>query len=368
MVMVPLVREKIAGLVNAPVEDIVLIPNTTHGINTILRNYDWSANDYIVGFSTTYGGISRTIQYISDRTPHPKLQPMTLTFPVSHAQILEDFRRHLRSINRVPGSKVVVVLDSIVSNPGWVLPWVQLVKICKEEVCISIVDGAHSIGQQKLNLTEADPDYFVTNCHKWLMSKRGSAILYVPKRNQHIIKSSVPTSFEYVSPNDPPLPDGSKQPHKFAEQFQWTGTIDYAPYFSILASIAFREWIGGEEAIDKYCHTTAIEGGKRTAKILGTSVMDETGEGTAHMTNIYLPFPDILHLSAAKQVAIRTFIEDQLLLKHQTFVAFFLHGGRWCARLSSQVWIELSDYDKLGQKLLVLANDLKDEVERLEGE
>jgi selenocysteine lyase/cysteine desulfurase len=49
MVMIPLVREKVAKLINSPVENVVLVPNATHGINTILRNYDWSADDYLVG-------------------------------------------------------------------------------------------------------------------------------------------------------------------------------------------------------------------------------------------------------------------------------------------------------------------------------
>jgi len=259
------------------------------------------------------------------------------------------------------------VIDGIISNPGWVLPWMDMVKICKEEGVMSVIDGAHSIGQEKLNLKESDPDFFVSNCHKWLMSKRGSAVVYVPKRNQHLIKTTLSTSFDYVSPNDPPV-DGVKPSPKFEEQFQWWGTIDYAPYFSILAALTFREWIGGEEAIEHYCHSTAIEGGKTLAKILGTSVMDESGEGTGHMTNVYLPFPSVSHLSVAKQAIFRTFIEDMQMFKYQTSVPFFLHDGKWCARLSNQVWIELSDYDRVGKILLALTDDAKEEVKRLEKE
>lgn len=368
MLIIPLVREKIAKLVNAEVDEVVLIPNTTHGINTILHNLEWKEEDYLVAFSTTYGAISRTVQYVSDISPHPKIHTVPFIFPSSPSAILEHFRKHIKSIPRAPGAKVIVVLDSIVSNPGWLMPWREMVKICKEEGVWSVVDGAHSIGQEKLDMKETDPDFFISNCHKWLMSKRGSSMMYVPKRHQHLIKTSFPTSFDYVSPNDPPIPGsgGKKPPQKFAEQFQWNGTIDYAPYCSILASLAFREWIGGEDAIDKYCHATAMEGGKRLAKILGTSVMDETGEGTAHMTNVYLPFPSIAHLTPAKQAVVKSFIEDALLLKYQTFVAFFIHDGKWCGRLSNQVWIELSDYDRVGKILLALADDVKEEVKRLE--
>ena len=89
-----------------------------------------------------------------------------------------------------------------------------------------LADAAHAVGQEVSNDPfTARPDFFCSNCHKWLYAKRGCAFLYVPKksvssfpdlwpilnvfhgyRNQYIIKSSVPTSHAYVSPNDPDPP------------------------------------------------------------------------------------------------------------------------------------------------------------------
>ena len=73
------------------------------------------------------------------------------------------FRSHLKSLPREPGSKIVAIIDSIVSVPGAILPWKELVKVCKEEGVISVVDAAHSIGQEVgINLKEADPDFWVS--------------------------------------------------------------------------------------------------------------------------------------------------------------------------------------------------------------
>jgi hercynylcysteine S-oxide lyase len=41
-------RERIADLVGAEVDECVLVPNATHGINTVLRNIDWKKGDVII--------------------------------------------------------------------------------------------------------------------------------------------------------------------------------------------------------------------------------------------------------------------------------------------------------------------------------
>ena len=45
-------------------------------------------------------------------------------------------------------NKVVAVIDSIASMPGVLLPWQEMVKICREEGVWSVVDAAHSLGQE----------------------------------------------------------------------------------------------------------------------------------------------------------------------------------------------------------------------------
>lgn len=42
------VRARVAELVGADADECVLVPNATHGINTVLRNFDWNEGDIIV--------------------------------------------------------------------------------------------------------------------------------------------------------------------------------------------------------------------------------------------------------------------------------------------------------------------------------
>lgn len=348
-------RGRVASLVGADVDECVLVTNATLGVNIVLRNLQWNKQDVIVYTSVTYGGVERTIKHECDLPPGPQSSPMVIHFPTTKAEILANFQAHLKNLPRQQGSKVVAVIDGMVANPGALLPWEQMVKICKDEGVISVVDAAHSIGQQVgIDLKSANPDFWISNCHKWLYAKRGCAVLYVPKRNQHLIKSSIPTSWSYVSSSDPP---GGPEAPNFIQQFNKNGTADYAPFLSVMAALDFRAWLGGEEKINAYCHEVAVAGGKRLAELLGTSVVDENGEFTANMVNVRLPLDDV-----PGSVATNSKIMRALLFDWNCYAAHFYHNGAWWVRCSTQVWNEISDFEYLGKALLTVCEEVRKDV------
>ncbi|KAI5119002.1 hypothetical protein M0805_004412 [Coniferiporia weirii] len=348
------VRSQLAQLIGAETDECVIVPNATHGVNTVLRNLDWSKDDVIVETKVTYPAVARTIQYISDTPPHPQHSTFVLEFPTTASDIPERFRAHLKEIPRQSGRKVVAVIDAIISTPGALLPWKEMVSICKEEGVLSVIDAAHAIGQEvNINLKEAGPDFWISNCHKWLYAKRGCAILYVPKRNQHLIRTTLPTSSYYVSPADPP---GGPEAPNFVGQFDWTGTCDLAPHMSVKHALDFRKWLGGEEKINDYCHNLALTGGRRLAEILGTRVMDENGEFTANMVNVGLPLK--VDTSTEINLRIRTLLSSEWNMSAQ----IYFHAGSWWVRCSAQIFNEISDFEKLGEALLSICKTIEGEA------
>ncbi|KAG6917108.1 hypothetical protein DXG01_003928 [Tephrocybe rancida] len=345
------VRRRLAQLIGADVDEVVLVSNASLGINTVLRNFEWEEGDTLISFNTTYGSINQTVKYLHDVRPHPTVKQFQLLFPTTHKDIIASFKEFIAANPIAEGKKSVIVIDSIVSNPGVLLPWKELANISREAGIWTIIDAAHSIGQEtNINLSESQPDFWISNCHKWLSAKRTAAVLYVPKRNQHIIKSSIPTSHAYVSPGD-------RKDANFVIQFEWNGTIDYTPYLSIASAIDFRNWVGGEHKINDYCHDLAVKGGKRLAEILGTRVMDPEGDLTLNMVNVELPFPG----SIAPTPEIDIKFKEKMLYTYKAYSAHFYHNGRWWTRCSAQIWNELEDFEKLGKFWVIVCAEMLEE-------
>lgn len=42
-------RRQVAELIGAKQDEVVLVTNTTHGLNTVLRNIEWREGDIILG-------------------------------------------------------------------------------------------------------------------------------------------------------------------------------------------------------------------------------------------------------------------------------------------------------------------------------
>ncbi|KAJ3555960.1 hypothetical protein NP233_g12087 [Leucocoprinus birnbaumii] len=348
------VREKLAKMVNAKRDEIVLVPNASVGINTVLRNFEWEEGDVIVYFNTSYKSIYQTAHNLADIHPHPTLSELTLLFPTTPSSIISSFRAHIQSLPKKQGKKRVAIIDSIISNPGAYIPWQELVKICREEGVWSVVDAAHSIGQeQDIDLSEVMPDFWTSNCHKWLHAKRAVAMLYIPERNRDIIKTSHPTSHAYKPVEQRTLQD-------FLAQWEWNGTMDWIPFLIVGAALDFRKWIGGEAKIYEYCHSLALEGGRRMAEVFGTRVMDPNGEFTLNMVNVELPFPGSIPESAKVDMLFK----KKMLLERNAYSAHFYHNGKWWTRCSAQVYNEISDFEKIARIWIEVCDEVRREVEK----
>ncbi|KAH2225415.1 hypothetical protein KXV58_000169 [Aspergillus fumigatus] len=330
-------RRAVASLLNVPTNECVFVKNASTGVNTVLRNLVFKQGDVLVYFDTVYGAVEKTLVSLTETTPL-QLRKVQYQFPISHDELVRKFLEVVASATAEGLTVRVAVFDTIVSLPGVRFPFERLIEACRAEGILSVVDGAHGIGQIPLDLGALQPDFFTTNCHN-----SGSG------------KSA------------------------FEELFEFVATTDDTAYLCVPAALKFRSQVcGGEDRIYAYLEKLAMEAGDIVAAALGTEVMQEPGLKPGEvsqlrrcaMATVRLPFavsgseqdPKTasarLTLQAAQAAEVAGEIQKALVRDYGTFVPVFARGGWLWTRLSAQVYLEKSDFEWLAGVLNELCNKL----------
>ncbi|KAI8137723.1 pyridoxal phosphate-dependent transferase [Fennellomyces sp. T-0311] len=344
-------REKLSSLVHCDPEDLAFILNASYGTNSVLRSLSFNPGDKILCFSTVYNAVESNLAFMEDHHK-AKLVPVVLTYPLSDQDILdlakETIERELTAEPSVPIR--VAIFDAISSVPGVRFPFEAMIKLVREYKILSLVDGAHAAGQIPLNLREADPDFFVSNLHKWLFVPRASAFLYVPKRNQGLVHPAViNSSYKRTSKGEA---------SGFQGEFVWPGTIDFSTHLCIIAALEFRQSLGGEEAIQGYCNDLARQGGQLVADRWGTEVLENDDRTlTVAMTNVRLPFANKQNKPVGE---VTTAFKEKWILEHATVGQPYCHNGTWYVRLSAQVYNDLDDFSYFAEATQKICKELEE--------
>ena len=178
----------------------------------------------------------------------------------------------------------------------------------------------------------------------------------MPSRNQHLIRTTYPTSWEYS-----PTELSSEKKSSFANLFAYVGTADNSSYYCIPAAIDFRQSIGGEDAIRRYSCHIAQSGADRLASLLKTEVM---GEGHSELrqcalANVRLPMECEDCIESDETMAARAKrMQKVLIQEYHVGLSIFPYKKSFWIRVSGQIYLELSDFE-------MLAGVLKEVVDRL---
>ncbi|KAK3701075.1 hypothetical protein LTR37_015637 [Vermiconidia calcicola] len=382
-------RTAIAGLLQVPRQTVVFVPNATTGVNTVLRNLSWADGDVIVYLSTAYGACEKTILHICETTPATSVR-IDVSFPIEDDDLVDLFRLRAQGIAAQQGKRVkVAMFDTVCTFPGVRLPWEALVEACKAEGVLSLIDGAHGIGHIDLfDLGQVDPDFFTSNCYKWLFTPRPCAIFYVPTRHHHLIRTTYPTSHGFKPSQERQIPTAASSDSDYlGELFKWAATVDMSPYLSTLEALRFRSNVcGGEAAIENYCFDLAQQGGKRMAQLLETEVMDNRNAKLSQccfaMVRLPLRFASDTvsttdRVMDRRSEATRGGIEynqqllppergpefvktimDKLRDEHDTWIPMKFYSGAIWFRISAQVYLEMADLEWAAGVLSKLCKEL----------
>ncbi len=233
-------RQVLGEYVHAPASDLVYITNATQGVNTIARSLRLEPGDEILTTDQEYGACTYTWDFICNKIGAIlKQQPINLP-----ATTPDDLVEQLWQ-GVTPRTKLIFV-SHITSPTALTIPVQQICQRARSAGILTLIDGAHAPGQLEVDLSSIQADFYVGNCHKWMLSPKGAGFLYARPEAQHIIEPLV-VSWGYVAVRDTP------KESQFIDLLQWRGTYDPAAVLSVPAAIAFmhdNQW----EQVQSSCH------------------------------------------------------------------------------------------------------------------
>ena len=220
-------REKLAMFVGTSAKRLALVQNTTMAMSVPAKGLTWKEGGEILTTDQEYGAVRACWEYIAD---HHNMKIVRVELPLkieSAEQIVDTFNAGFTDRTRA------VVFNHVYWSTGLVTPVKQLTELGRERGAWVIVDGAHAVGMVPLNLDDANPHFYCSSLHKWVLSAKGTGMLYVSE-----------DAYDHTEPLI--LGRNVRPVASDASRYDMMGTRDQTPFMGLGAALDFQNEIGWE--------------------------------------------------------------------------------------------------------------------------
>lgn len=316
-------RQPLAEYLHTAADNLVFVPNATHGVNIIARSLDLAPGDEILTSDQEYGACDYTWEFLCQKSgARYKHQPIPLPAR-SEAEMLAQFWQGVTDRTRV------IYLSHITSPTALRLPVEAICQRARQAGILTLVDGAHTPGQIDLNLDTLGADFYTGNLHKWVLSPKGAGFLYARPDVQHLAEPLV-VSWGYHS-----IPETSSG-SQFQDYLGWTGTKDPAASLAVPAALQFMADHNWDE-VCRSCHDLLQPAIRRICDLVQMEPLYPLASDLYVQMGI-APLPADVNLSILKA---------RLYDEHRVEVPLIEWNSRKFVRISVQAYNTQDDLDAL---------------------
>jgi selenocysteine lyase/cysteine desulfurase len=177
-----LTRKKVADLIHADVDEIVLTRNTTEGLNLVAQSLALNEGDEVITTTLEHGGAEVGLDFLV-KTKGVVLKKIELPMPARSAEEV------VRVIEKNISSKTKMLLLSHVNTvTGMIMPFAEIARITQPKGIFLVADGAQAPGITRVDVKALGVDTYAASGHKWLMGPKETGFLYINKRVQDKVK------------------------------------------------------------------------------------------------------------------------------------------------------------------------------------
>ncbi len=320
-------RKALGSYVGADADDLVFVTNATVGLNIVARSIPLAQGDEVLSTDHEYGAMDRMWELVcAGRGARYVRRPVPV--PLSGAPEVVD-----AVWSGVTDRTRVLFISHITSPTALTFPVKELADRARARGIITVIDGAHVLGQLPLDLGALGVDFYSSNAHKWLMAPKGSAFLYARREMHKLVQ---PLVVSWGQAGDPPPAT------RFVPDAEWQGTRDPAAFLAVPAAIRFQQehdW----DAVRRRSHELLHEARQRLAALTGLpGLSTDDPAWYCQMASLPLPACDL------------TVLQRRLFDEHRVEVPTVSWGGKHLVRVSVQGYTERWEIDALVEGLKTL--------------
>lgn len=166
------VCKKLAELLGAEPEEVILTRNTTESLDTVIGGYDWKKGDEAVFAEQDYGAMQNQFKLMAHRYGIVNRVISVPNHPSSDEEIVNLYASAITDKTRL------LMVCHMINITGHILPIRKICDMAHKRGVDVMVDGAHAFAHFRFDIRELDCDYYGTSLHKWLSAPLGAGMLY----------------------------------------------------------------------------------------------------------------------------------------------------------------------------------------------
>jgi len=320
-------REAVAAELGSAPTNIAAVINATSGLNIVAQSLPLKPGDQILTTDHEYSALEKTWAYVCRKTGAEVVVvkvPMPL---VSEAAFTEAL------IDGMTDRTRVLFLSHITSPTALRFPIERSIAEARKRGIWSVIDGAHTPGHIPLSLDALGADFYSGNCHKWMMTPKGSAFLHARPEVQGLLDPLV-ISHGWTKESKDPDALGAFGNSPFIDGIEVQGTRDPSAWLTVPAAIAYRrenDWTSVADHSQQLAQDTA----RRLGELTGLPPLSSPEFCAPQMVAMPIPECDTAE------------IHKQLFDRYRIEIPVFKWQDHCIARVSVQGYNSQPQMDKL---------------------